>query len=998
MHKIQINALQIPKVYIDDVPVVFPYKKTEALFYYIAIEKSATRDTVSTLLWEDTDTETAKKNLRNALYVIKKTCGFDVIESSKKFTLSLNPDIEFHSDVDDFLDNGNLDVAYSDFLQGFSLKKANMYEEWLERKREYLRNLYLIKLYDYLVSLPPARLSEIELRYSQYTGIDPFDERVSIALIKAYQANKLYLKGIKVYQKLHKELGSELGIVPGHEITDLCRQLRMEWAESASSESSEENTVIKGRTREALLLKNIYQHFSNGAVHAVMIDGENGVGKTYLVQNLLESIKEDGILHLSGACFSAEKDTPLYPWNTLIFQIENYILQNNLRIPQAYIQAVAQFFPTFVNQPIEQPAIPLDIANSFNFRAVKNGIFRILSQVTENVPVLLILENFHFSDVYSRQLLALLLRELKQNFMFIFTNLDTFDSDMYEFISSLQKDNLLSHIHLSRFSKEDMYEIITAALGSGHMDQKMLDTIYEETSGNAFFLNELLTTYKERGTISGLSFNAQNILVERLSGLSTEAKQILDIISLFHDYATLDLLEAILNRNTLDILDNIEELKVRSLITERLSQGNIQFLFTHNKMREFVRSKISPSKQKILHNSIGYALERILPKNDPTYYTQLVQHFSAGGNQPKVIMYQIYPFEDLSITMFELYPSLFNPLDPIKAENFSERFNILENNLELLHGEFKDENLYQDLYARLIIAKSRYYILSGFYCDGLISIKKSFRMPYVRNNPGYMLKSLRQMVYYGIQLYQVELMGEYVNKGLELARSSDNYLELALFLRLEGLYHLMTGRFEECGVSLQQSVSLLQTNNIPGSTRIINIAAAYNYLGEMERKQKHFDEAITHYKQAISLCTEHNVSINATFYTNLGCAYLGKGNTREAHHCFFIASDLYDNSYTLMGRSIAKGYCAVYYSGAGDSVKAKNALSEAEDAVGRLGSPLEKGLFRRIQTYLSVHHADAFKNMLTESPAFYRRDCERLLRPLGVYEEDDVLPIYEFPL
>lgn len=990
MHRVQLTTLQIPQVLLDGNPVVFPYKKTEALFYYIAIEKSATRDMVSTLLWENSMTETARKNLRHALYIIKKTFGFDVITSSQKSILSLHPDIEFYCDVDDFLENNTVNVYHGEFLEGFSLKKSTLYEEWVERKREHIQNLYLLKLYNYIISLSPQNLTEIELRYSQYIEIDPFDERISIALIKAYQANKLYLKGIKVYQKLHNDLGNELGIVPGQEITDLYRKLRIEWAETSSLESAEESHIIKGRTKEAARLKGIYQLFLNGAVHAVMVSGENGVGKTYLVQNLIESIREDHVLQFNAACFSAEQNTPLYPWNTLIFQLEEYITKNKLLLPQAYIQAVAQFFPTFLNQPIETPNIPLDIDNSFNFRAVQNGIFRILSQITENTGALLIIENFHFSDSLSRQILKMLLRELHQNFMVIFTCLDTLDRDMHAFTSSLKKDHLLTDIHLNRFSKEDMNEIITATLENQKIDQITLDSIYEETAGNAFFLHELLTAYKDQGTLSGLSPDAQSILSERLNGLSIESKQILDIISLFHDYATLPLLETILDHNSLDILEYIEELKIRSLIQERHAQGNIQFLFTHNKMREFVNSNVSPAKKKVLHNSIGYALERILSKNEPNYYAQLVYHFSRGENSTKVITYQIYPFEDISITMFELYPSLFYSLDPIKTENLSSYFVTLENNLENIHEEFTDENQYQDLYARLLIAKGRYSILTGLYCDGLNSIKKSLQLPYVQNNPAYMLKSLRQMVYYSIQLYQVDMMKEYVEKGLDLAKNEDHWLELALFFRLNGLRHMMLNQYEECRVHLEQSIHLLETHIVKNGTSIVNIAAAFNYLGEMERKQKHFNEAIQHYQHAISLCTEYNVSINATFYTNLGCAYTGKKNKVEAYKSFFTASDLYDNSYTLMGRSIAKGYCAVFYSEKGNFEKAKKYLSDAEKAVKQLGSPLEKGLFRRTQAELYYRFSKEMQEILTEDLAFYCEDCERLLKPFSVYEMDDI--------
>lgn len=991
MQKIEILTLQMPKVLFNNNQITFPYKKIEALFYYIAIEKNTTRDIVSTLLWEDADTEVAKKNLRHALYMIKKTFGFDVITSVQRSKLSLNPDVEFYCDIDDLFENNKQEVYKAEFLQGFSVKNSSLFEEWMEQKRENFRNHYLIQLHNYMLNLKADKLSELEMCYSKYIETDPFDERISIILIKAYQANKLYLKGIKVYQALHDKLADELGIVPGQEITDLYKQLRIEWVESSSDEVQSEEHIIKGRSKEIDQLKKNYQQFLDGNVRAVMIDGENGVGKTYMIQNTLDSTEEDNIFRLDAHCFSGEKETPLYPWNTLVFQIEEYITKNNIQIAPSYIQVVAQFFPTFFNQPIEAPTMSLDIDNSFNFRAVQNGIFRILSQITEHTPILLVLDNFHFSDSFSRQLLALLLREINHNFMLIFTCLDTLDIEMSEFISSLQKNGSLARIHLERFSKKDIEEIIKYRLPEININEEVLDKIYEETSGNAFFLNELLANYKNKGTSFDLSYDAKNILSERFYGLSNEAKQILDIISLFHDYVTLDLLEAMLGRNSLDILDEIEELKLRSLINECFSHGIIKFSFTHNKMREFVKSRISPSKQKVLHNSIGYAIEKVSLKNDPNYYQQLVHHFTLGGNSIKAVTYQIYPFEDISINMFELYPSLFSSQEHFKTDNLFEYFNTIENNLESLKDEFANQNQYEELYTRLLLVKGRYSILSGLYPEGLISIKTSLQMDYVKNNPVYMLKSLRLMVYYGIQLYQLKLMKEYVEKGIEIAKNSENWLETALFYRLKALFHIMSRDFEECKPYLNQSINILETRIVNKRIRIINIAAAYNYLGEAERKQKKFDQAIVNYEHAISLCTQYNISINSTFYTNLGCAYEGKQNEKKAEEAFIAASELYDNSFILMGRSVAKAYCAVYSAKQGDFKKAKLYLEQANEAVIKLGSPLEKGLLRKVQAQLLNTYPKNFKNFLNEKLDFYIQDCQRLLQNFNVYELEEIL-------
>ena len=61
---VQIYVLQTPHILLDGEQIILPYKKAEALLYYMAIEKKATRDQIAALLWDSCDEATAKKNLR----------------------------------------------------------------------------------------------------------------------------------------------------------------------------------------------------------------------------------------------------------------------------------------------------------------------------------------------------------------------------------------------------------------------------------------------------------------------------------------------------------------------------------------------------------------------------------------------------------------------------------------------------------------------------------------------------------------------------------------------------------------------------------------------------------------------------------------------------------------------------------------------------------------------------------------------------------------------
>ena len=87
MSTVQIYVLQTPQILLDGEQVILPYKKAEALLFYMAIEKKATRDQIAALLWDSCDEATAKKNLRHALYTIRKIFHTDLVSSPTRQTV-----------------------------------------------------------------------------------------------------------------------------------------------------------------------------------------------------------------------------------------------------------------------------------------------------------------------------------------------------------------------------------------------------------------------------------------------------------------------------------------------------------------------------------------------------------------------------------------------------------------------------------------------------------------------------------------------------------------------------------------------------------------------------------------------------------------------------------------------------------------------------------------------------------------------------------------------
>lgn len=101
--KLCVRMFGTPTVQVDDRNVTIPYRRAEALLYYLVLEKRASRQELAALLWEDAEPEIALKNLRHAVYTIRRTLGGNFFREGSRTVLELNPEIPIYCDVLNFL-------------------------------------------------------------------------------------------------------------------------------------------------------------------------------------------------------------------------------------------------------------------------------------------------------------------------------------------------------------------------------------------------------------------------------------------------------------------------------------------------------------------------------------------------------------------------------------------------------------------------------------------------------------------------------------------------------------------------------------------------------------------------------------------------------------------------------------------------------------------------------------------------------------------------------
>lgn len=977
MSLLKINFFQAPIITLDNEIIHFPYKKAEAFFYYMAIEKKSTREYITELLWEDNDEILAKKNLRHALYTINKLFPEPIIISPQKASLIFNPTMDVEIDYDNFVNNQE-SIDYTGLLlEGFYVKDCLAFEEWLDNKQQDLAMLYSNRLH-YFLNNRTSKLSleEIERIAELCIKDDPLDEKAYKYMMEIYREHKQYHKAINLYQNLTKILDDELGLSPSKSITNLHHELLDLWI-ADSSDYDEMQPDIKIRDNKRTYLVNAYENFKNDKSENIIVIGENGIGKTYLINSTLAECNMEDILIIDVTCFQAERNYPLQIWNNIFFKLSDYIITRNINIPNNYIEIIETFLPMC------ETASHDDFSNPLSFRSFQNALLKVFQLVSYHTKIILYIDNITATDKNSLDMLASLMNLKNTNIMVLLTSLDVMNYDLTTFVSSMVRAKYLTEMHIWPLTKEQTGFFVHDSIPDITLTDSDIDRFYEISSGNIFFLVEMINNIKYHHDLNCLSSTAKEILNDRLNGVSPDTRKMLDIISLFQIKAPFSVLEA-MTSNQLQLMNNIDEAKELSLISE-FKENNMIFLkFQYHQMRDFIYEKIAPSKLRILHNSIALSIEELLSKypNARYPYKSLAYHFSIGENPGKALYYRLLYMEQLSSIYFELYPVLdetfLSSEDIDLPDDIDNQFAQLSDELASIK-DYKDADLYNEMEARLYHAKSRYYVLVCDYEQAITCINTALNNQYTRSNPKFHLDLLKQLIYYNIQNCNMQAMYEILQEGMNIAINSNNHEEQAIFHRFYGFYYMMEGKKKQAIAALLESINQLDKATIRHDLYITNIAAAYNYLGEINLRYGEVSAAFDYYRKSINLCSEKGYTVNATFYTNLGKALFFLGNMEDSRKAFVSAHQVYRRSTAIVGCSTMHSFLAYHATISGELDHAAHHIRMSRRMFERINSPYEKGIYYFVLYILSKEKKQT--PFLTKPVEFYEKKCKEYLTP-----------------
>ena len=385
---------------------------------------------------------------------------------------------------------------------------------------------------------------------------------------------------------------------------------------------------LVGRRAELSRLIGLLDAAAGAKPVVTLISGDAGVGKTRLVTELAGRARDRGFTVFSGRCAELGVAVPYLP------------LADALRDATSGPAPAAALLDALAARPVLATLLPdrpdRQQAGGDMPGLVQQQLFGavlgLLSELAECTPVLLVLEDLHWADRSTRDLITFLSRVLHSERLAVVA---TYRSDDMHRAHPL-RPVVAELIRLPNVSVVPLGPLAAAAMAehlarmSGHrLDAGAMDAMITRAEGNAYYAEELLAASADGKELpAGLA----DLLLARLERLSGPAQQVLRSAAVTGRQVDDQLVRQISGLDDVAYEDALREAVAHQLL---VPDGALGYSFRHALLREAVYSDLMPGERTRLHSRLAELLsdERRLAEV-PGTAAELAHHCLASHDIP----------------------------------------------------------------------------------------------------------------------------------------------------------------------------------------------------------------------------------------------------------------------------------------------------------------------------------------------------------------------------
>ncbi len=367
-----------------------------------------------------------------------------------------------------------------------------------------------------------------------------------------------------------------------------------------------------------------------GRLSTALLEGPAGIGKTRVVAGLADRLRDraEAVDVLVGHCVPQGGQT--LPYAPLVEVLAELVRREGSTAVRRWAGVAGAELGRLVPALLDEDTPPEVLGSGRLFQAFS----ALLQSLSFRRPVLLVIEDVHWADTSTRELLAVLARQQQGPILLILTlrsDESPVPPGLARYVAELVRAGD-ARITVAPLTRDEQARQLSDILGLPPT-RALLDDVYARAEGNPFFAEELLALSGREA----LPVTVRDLLLARLEALSPSTRQVLRTAGVIGRDVPHRLLESVVDVHG----DRLEEALREAVDAHVLQAGPEALTFRHALLQEAVAATLLPGEASRAHRRVAVALTRDPALAGPGHRGvagRLARHWDAAGEPAEALV------------------------------------------------------------------------------------------------------------------------------------------------------------------------------------------------------------------------------------------------------------------------------------------------------------------------------------------------------------------------